>query len=141
MGITDTRAALHALTRLEVDPELPDRMRADGVDDVTICAVSHAVELADAALAALAAAAEAQAHADAAAGAVDPDDASTATAAAVAQASADAAAEQAQALATDAAGAAVAALAGLERRHGPMEAAVAGAGGSTRVAQTGWYDR
>ena len=141
MGITDTRAALHALTRLEVDPELPDRMRAEGVDDATVCAASHAVELTTAAVAALTAAAQAQAHADAAAGTVDPDDESTVTAAAVAQACADTAAGSAWALAADAATAAEQALAGLERRHGPMQAAVAGAGGSHRVARTRWYDR
>lgn len=141
MTITDDRVALHALAHLEVDPELPERMRADGVDDATVCAVSHAVELADAAVSAAGAAAEAQGLADAAAGAVDPDDQSTTTTANAAQAVAADLAATAASLADDAADAARAAEVLMDRRHGAMETAVAGAGGSTRVARPVWYDR
>lgn len=142
MSINEDRAALAALIGLQtVDPELPDRMRADGVDDATVCETAGAVELALAALSALAAAAQAQARADAAAAAVDPDDQSTTTAAAAARAEADTAAADFAGLAEDAAQAARQTLRGLDRRHGGMEAAVADAGGSTRIARPPWYDR
>lgn len=141
MTISDARVALRALAHLEVDPELPEQMRADGVDDATVCAVSHAVELVEVANAAAGAAAEAQDQADAASGAADPDDQSTVTAAAVAQAVATNLAATAASLQADAHNAACDAGATMDRRHGPMEEAVGDAGGSTRVARPVWYDR
>lgn len=136
MGMAEDRAALIALGELQVDVDLPDRMRADGVDDHTVGQAAEAVELALAALDAQAEAAQAQSRADAAAS--DPDDDG---AAAAAQSLADDAASQAAALAAEAAEAAQQAVLTLDRRHGAMAAAVAEAGGSARVASIGWYDQ
>lgn len=141
MSINEARAALTALTQLDVDADLPGWLDADGVDHLTVTETAHAVELAILALQAQARAHAMQARADAAAAAIDPDDEFTVTAAAAAQAEADAAAAEAEGLVELAVLAARQARAGLDRRHGGMEAAVADAGGSTRVARPVWYDR